>query len=232
MMMPRKLALTVGLTIAIGLSVPANAQFGEADLDTEQLQGIDEVLVTDPGLLALQPDGSGQVEISAPVLGERRAQGFGGGMSRCPTGGMNPYAMGASGFCPPGGAGPSRSGGPFAFLQGDHALSDEQYEKLFQLKNDFLDKAGPKLAQLKVTERDMLDLMTQPQMDKAKVKDLQSKINNEKAELANMRIDHRMSTLEVLTAAQRKELRSHIVQGSSWGMGQCKRHRGNTHMRG
>lgn len=210
------IALTVGLMVVFAGFQPAFAQFGEECPDGEQFTAVDEVMVTDPGLLALEvnDDGGG-----APPL----AIGQRGAPSQCPMG-----KMGGASFesCPPGlPGGPGK--GPFAFLQGDLALSDAQYEKLFALRNGFLDKAGPVLAQMKANERDMLDLVTQSQLDKAKVKALQNKISDQKAQLANLRIDHRMDTLEVLTSDQRKELRRYIVKGGSAGCPRfLKRHKG------
>jgi len=110
----------------------------------------------------------------------------------------------------------SSPGVPFASLEGEHALTDEQYEKLFALKNQFLDKVGPKLAEAMASERDLRDLMTRPQPDRAKIKELQTRINGQKAELANARLDYRLASLDVLTEEQRKEMRRQVIKG---GMG-------------
>lgn len=120
--------------------------------------------------------------------------------------------------CPmgdPGGAG--GPGGPFAFLQGDLALTDEQFEKLFQIKNQFLDKAGPKMLELTSSRRELKDYLTRPQLDKVKIKELQNRINDSRAALANLCLDEKLSALAVLTEEQRKELRKRIIQGCGPG---------------
>ena len=70
---------------------------------------------------------------------------------------------------------------------------------------------------LKDSEREIRDLMTRPAVDKAKVKALQNTINESKAALANLRLDHKLNALDVLTEEQRKELRKRFIQGGCPG---------------
>jgi Spy/CpxP family protein refolding chaperone len=111
------------------------------------------------------------------------------------------------------GRGMGRAGSPLAALQGELALTDEQYEKLFSIKKQFLNDAGPKMLALKSSERDLRDLLSQPSLDKQKVKDLQSRVNDQKAELANLKLDKKLSGLDVLTNEQRKEIRLQMLKG-------------------
>jgi len=182
------LAFAALTTVAPG----ALAQVDEPDPDLVPLPGIVEPF-----------------EIAISELGP-----LAGGFGDFALGPMGPGpGPGRMGRCPMGG-GP---GGPFGFLQGDLALTDDQFEKLYTLRNQFLDKAGPKMLALKDSERDMRDLMTRATVDKAKVKALQNTINESKAALANLRLDHKLNTLDVLTEEQRKELRRRFIQGGCPG---------------
>ncbi|GEM_PF-3097302 len=98
-------------------------------------------------------------------------------------------------------------------LKGDLALTDDQYEKLFGIKKQLKDQAGPKIVALRSTERDLKDVMSQAQVDRKKVLDLQSKINDQRADLANLRVQSRLDALDVLTDAQRKQLRLRMIKG-------------------
>ncbi len=98
------------------------------------------------------------------------------------------------------------------------SFSDDQLEKMYKAKTDFMDKAGPKMAELKSQERALRDLLTQPEFEKSKAMSLQSKINGLKDELANLKLEQRISLLNTLTAEQRKELRRSYVKCMDFGM--------------
>lgn len=100
----------------------------------------------------------------------------------------------------------------------DSSFSDEQLEKMYQIKSDFQDKSGPKFVEVMSLERNLRDLLTQPEFDKSKAQSLQNKINSAKADLANMRLDERMSLLAVLTPEQRKEVRHNYIKRADFGM--------------
>lgn len=116
-----------------------------------------------------------------------------------------------------GGAAAGRAVSPLAALKGDLALTDEQYEKLFSIKKQFLSDAGPKMLALKSSQRDLRDLLSQPKVDKQKVIDLQSQINTQKGDLANLKLEKKLSGLEVLTEEQRKEIRRQMLKGCMGG---------------
>src|SRR4029453_8264497 len=153
MKMTRSLGAALALVALASVAPGALAQMDEPDPDLVPLPGIVEpfeIAISDLGSLT-------GIDAGPFALGPMGPLGPGPGrMGRCPMGGS-------------GGA-----GGPFGFLQGDLALTDDQFEKLYQLKNQFLDKAGPKMLALKTSEREMRDLMTRPAVDKAKIKALQN----------------------------------------------------------
>ncbi|MBI4533823.1 MAG: Spy/CpxP family protein refolding chaperone [Candidatus Melainabacteria bacterium] len=182
MTLPWKLALILGMTSLLTSSGPALAQFDESDPDFIHLSGLDEMPVTDIGLMAALPGGLGGSPMVSP------------GSARCPQ---------------------PKGAGNFSFLEGDLALTEDQYEKLFAIKNQFLNKLGPKVLELKLSERELADLMSRTQLDRQKVTELQSRINEQKSAIANLRTDERINTLEILTPEQRKELRKQTIMGRS-----------------
>lgn len=110
-------------------------------------------------------------------------------------------------------------GGDMMMLRaGVHSdFSDEQLEQMYKSKNDFLDKAGPKMVELKSQERALHDLLTQPDFDKSKAMSLQSKINSIHNDLSNLKLEQRISMLNTLTAEQRKELRKSYIKMMDFG---------------
>ncbi|MBY0357027.1 MAG: Spy/CpxP family protein refolding chaperone [Candidatus Obscuribacterales bacterium] len=118
------------------------------------------------------------------------------------------------GHCPVGHCGPEMM---FAGLCGESSLSDDQLEKIYQIKESFLDKAGSKFAELTSQERAKRDLLTQADLDKTKVQAVQTRINGLKADLANLRLDEQVGMLGVLTNEQRKELRRNFVKRADFG---------------
>jgi len=150
----------------------------------------------DVDVVALQPDGP---DMDFDLLANR--PDFGPGFAVATPGAF----MGKA--CPIGG------GGPFSVLQGDLALSDDQAEKLYALKNDFCDKAGPKMLELRTYKRQMKDLMMRPTIDRQQVLALQDKINANKVALCTMKTEKKLNALEVLTTEQRAALRREMIKG-------------------
>lgn len=102
----------------------------------------------------------------------------------------------------------------FGSLKGEFAVTPEQYEKLFAIKNQFRDQIAPKVAELKADGKQMRDLMTQPNVDKSQIQALQSRINTAKESLTSIMLDSKLQQLSVLTPAQRQELRKKFVEHS------------------
>lgn len=115
----------------------------------------------------------------------------------------------------------SPGGGDLMMLKSltDTAFSDDQLEKMYQIKTEFQDKVGTRMVEVMTMERNLRDLLTQPEFDKGKAQSIQSKINAAKADLANYKLDERMSLLAVLTPEQRKEVRRNYVKRMDFGMG-------------
>ena len=94
-------------------------------------------------------------------------------------------------------------------------LADDQLEKLFSLKKEMITRCAPKMTDLKLQEMDLLDLISQPQVDKGKVQAAQNKINGLKADLANLRVNFMVDSLSVLSDDQRKDLRRTFIKGQT-----------------
>ena len=88
-------------------------------------------------------------------------------------------------------------------------LTDDQKEKIYNLKNKLADAVGPKRAELQSQERKLRDLLTQPTIDRSQIQGVQSKINSLRDDISNLKIAFKMDFSEQLTADQREKLRYH-----------------------
>ncbi len=112
-----------------------------------------------------------------------------------------------------GGRGGGSCGGGGCPLLGALDLSDDQYEKLYALKNSFMDKVGPKVLEIRTNQRHLKDLMTQTSVDAKAARNMQDRINGLKSDVANMRLDNRLAMHDLLTEEQRKKVRDFVIKG-------------------
>jgi Spy/CpxP family protein refolding chaperone len=133
----------------------------------------------------------------------------------------DPDAMMLMAMGPPGGPGGHGgwgrghgNGNPFADLN----LTDDQYEKLFALHRDNAGKDAAKMGEMMSAQAQMHDLMLQPEIDRARITSLQTRINAIHADLSNAHLEMKMACLSVLTPEQRHDLRRKMLRGMS-GMG-------------
>lgn len=110
----------------------------------------------------------------------------------------------------PGGNCPGMPGGNMCPMSDKLNLSDDQYSKLWQLHTDFMDTLQPKKAQLEIKKRHLTLALSADNIDSAKVKELEDSILTLKAELAKLKIEHRINAMKVLNSDQRKEV-NHTV---------------------
>jgi Spy/CpxP family protein refolding chaperone len=92
-------------------------------------------------------------------------------------------------------------------LKGELALTDDQYEKMYNLRNDFLDRVGPKMVEAHALERHLRDVLTSSNIDTKKAGDIKSKLAATKSDLAEAKADMEIQMAQILTADQRKHLR-------------------------
>ncbi|MBX9689787.1 MAG: hypothetical protein K2X27_23965 [Candidatus Obscuribacterales bacterium] len=100
---------------------------------------------------------------------------------------------------------------------GKMSFSDEQLEKIAKLKSSFQDNNSAKVAQLRSLTRELRDKMTQENLDKSAVLDLQSKINGLKSDLATARLNMRIDTLALFTPEQKQQLRHASLKRQAFG---------------
>lgn len=153
-----------------------------------------------PGLIS--PDG--------PV-GPRGAMGMGAG---------GPMTMGFAMMPPiggPGGAGPG-AGLPLTMLD----LSDDQMEKIGELRADIQDKSGPILIKLQSLQREFRGGLAQANINTAELKRINSEISAQKQALDSLRSQEMISTAELLTKEQRQEMKQ-TMNRAEFGAGFGKR---------
>lgn len=93
------------------------------------------------------------------------------------------------------------------FLKGDVAVTDDQYEKLYQLRGDFMDKFAPKILEVMTLKRHLKDVLTSSDIDSNKANDLKKQMASAVQDLANLKIENEIATMKVYTPEQRKHLR-------------------------
>lgn len=106
-------------------------------------------------------------------------------------------------------------GGPGA--REKFGLSDDQLEKMSSLNNKFKDSIGAQKTQLGSLHRQLKDVFAQPQLDRAKAVDLQTKINALKAEISIAKLNFKMDKLSILTPEQREKIRHRLLVSQAMG---------------
>lgn len=225
MMVPRFLlaaitasALSVGvLSMANAQAVPGEDTLSDSMISLSTTGPLETELIGLPDLfIAADPGAPVQFEApvppgEAPALSSPRISSLPGG---CPM----PPGMG----CPMPGMGSRMSGwggppfmrGPLSALQGENALTDDQCEKLYALRSQFLDQTGPKMLQFKSASRQLKDALTSADIDTKRVKDLQSQIASLKADMSNAVTNNLLAGAQVLTAGQRKAIHQAMVRSN------------------
>lgn len=152
--------------------------------------------------IALAPDG-------APPIAGHMAAGM-PDMSKC--------SMPGAGMCKPGWSGKGgRRWCPLAMLDGPNALSDDQYQKLYDIKGQFIANVVPKGLNTYMMIRKMADLLTAADTDTKAVRDMERQIANATSDLSMTVMDSLISVNQVLTPGQRQELHRRMVRASVGG---------------
>lgn len=124
-------------------------------------------------------------------------------------------AIGAGGPGGPGGpGGHHHRGGPFKLISEENALTDDQYEQLYSLRNKMRDEMGPLRLEYSTASRQLKDALTQESIDRSAVNKLQKKIGSLKSSMSDISIASKADMANVLTAAQRKDLRKAMTKMS------------------
>jgi Spy/CpxP family protein refolding chaperone len=91
-------------------------------------------------------------------------------------------------------------------------LTDDQWERLYQIGKESNDKAAPKMSEMRQAMSSLRDAMMAVDVDKSKASAAQSKVNSLHADLANIKLDKKIAMLSVLTAEQRQELHNRFLK--------------------
>ncbi|MBZ0188048.1 MAG: periplasmic heavy metal sensor [Candidatus Obscuribacterales bacterium] len=109
-----------------------------------------------------------------------------------------------------------------AILEGENAITDEQKESFYQLKNQMLDELGPKNLEMSIQKRHLKDMLSQGEIDDKAVKKAIDSISGLKSELSRIGLSYKLKMAKVFTAEQRKALRMAMIKSC----GQNNRHSG------
>ncbi len=108
-------------------------------------------------------------------------------------------------------------------------LTDEQLEKIHDMKNKLADTLGPKRLELQSAQRQLKDMITKPTLDRKAITQTQDKINGLRADIANLSLAFKMDVSEQLTDDQKKQIRRRALSPKHARKGHRKAHgaRGN-----
>jgi periplasmic protein CpxP/Spy len=87
-------------------------------------------------------------------------------------------------------------------------MTDEQRQKLFALRNQYILDTANQKAQLKVAKSELRQTMSETTINKSAAQSLQSKINGLKSDLSNARLTMRLAAADVFTPEQREQFQS------------------------
>ena len=103
-------------------------------------------------------------------------------------------------------------------------MTDEQRERMYQLKNKMLDEMGPKMAQYSSAKRHLRDVLTQESIDSKEADRLQKQIIALKTDMETMKLSSKAEMAQVLTGSQRKAIRQAMMKCDGPGRHMRSRH--------
>lgn len=103
-------------------------------------------------------------------------------------------------------------------------LTDEQLEKIHDMKNKLADTLGPKRLELQSAQRQLKDMITKPTLDRKAISQTQDKINALRADIANLSLAFKMDVSEQLTDDQKKQIRRRALSPKHARKGHRKAH--------
>jgi Spy/CpxP family protein refolding chaperone len=118
---------------------------------------------------------------------------------------------------------------PLTMLEGANALTDDQYQKLYDIKGQFIANIVPKGLNMYMLSRRMQDLLTAADIDTRAVKDLEKEISSAVSDLSMTVTDSIVSADQVLTPEQRKELHRQMIRSTLGGGGPDHHHHEGPH---
>jgi Spy/CpxP family protein refolding chaperone len=116
-----------------------------------------------------------------------------------------------------GGPGGWHHGGPFGMLHGDLALTNDQFQQLYSIKESTADSLGPKKLELHTAFRNLMDALGAGSQDSGKIKSLQDRIASLKSDISNQETGKLVQMSQVLTADQRNAIHMAMIKASLGG---------------
>ena len=109
--------------------------------------------------------------------------------------------------------------GPFSIIaRSGVKLSDEQVEKLAELKGDGMVDFAERGADMIPRMRNIAAAFSKPTIDKDEVRKIHKEMQAKRNQMADEFVERMLSAAEILTPEQRKQLRMHMLR-SSLGFG-------------
>jgi len=196
--------LLCAATLSLAIPAMADEQVGAVSYDESNSdQSAIGDMLSEGDLLAILPADALSAVPGAPMPGQDEAVGAEG-----------PGGPGG----PPGGPGGPRGHfmkmhqGP---LSGANALTDDQFEKLYALRNTYMNAIGPKMPELGRLGRDLKEALLASDIDTNKVNGITSRMSALKGDIAAAKTARLVASAQVLTADQRKALRTAMVHHSA-----------------
>lgn len=118
--------------------------------------------------------------------------------------------------------------GPLSALHGPLALTNEQCEKLYALRNDFLDQNIEKMVKLGKLRRQLMESLASANPDSKRSADIAAQITSAKADLERAKLDRLIASANVLTPEQRTAIHEQMIRHSVMS-GMLGGHKGKMH---
>lgn len=205
------LAAVMGASIYFSQSLPVAAQ----ESDTPDLDTVIEVLVdsdsTEAILAQLPPQLTDPAESAqAPAVEEiALAPMMATQLEAAPMGKDKGDSCPVTGSCPRMGKGCGIS----SVLEGDNAITDDQRESLYKLKNQLLDEIGPKCLAYASQKRALKDAMTQSELSEKSIQKMIDSIASLKSDMTKIKLSYKLKAAQVFTPEQRKALHMAMIKG-------------------
>lgn len=105
--------------------------------------------------------------------------------------------------------------GPFAMIaKAGVELTDDQVEKLAEIKGDGLMNFAEQGAGMMPHVRDIIRALSKSEIDKDKVRQIHKDLQEKRNKMGDQFVENIIAIAEVLTAEQRKQIRMHMLRAS------------------
>lgn len=101
--------------------------------------------------------------------------------------------------------------------EGPPRLSESELLRLAELKGKLEDNLAPKLLELRSLQRQQKLAMAKTTVDRAQVMQLQTRINNIQADIANSRLSFHLDVTDGMPAEAKERMRKHLLFDAAFG---------------